>query len=188
MWVVPLVSGASRRVARCWTSFQSYNRREGERTCWKSHFFATPESPHLLLHHCELAVVSVNSNGDQFQLVVMDAAFMTFVMKVEDFLMLLWHCWRWWTTGGGIDSVSGVDCVDGDWCLSLDRRPQLLHRALQILHLKLHCEILDVRAWCWFSKQCFNLLRYNWTYGIFINLLSWSNRISILNKIQTYFQ
>ena len=82
MWVVPLlvVSGAS-QVAVCWTSFQSYNSLQGgERTRWKSHFFAAPHH-----HHCELSVVSVNSNGDGL-LLVMDTAF---GRKVKVFLVLM---------------------------------------------------------------------------------------------------
>ena len=138
MWVVPLlvVSGAS-QVAVCWTSFQSYNSLQGgERTRWKSHFFAAPHH-----HHCELSVVSVNSNGDGL-LLVMDTAF---VGKVKVFLVLMQVA----VVGvvgvvdGGVVGV-GVDNVGVDnWHLSLDRRPQLLHRALQLLHLKLSCQLMD---------------------------------------------
>ena len=49
--------------------------------------------------------------------------------------------WKiFWCSCGVVD---GADSVGGDWCLSLDRRPQLLHRALQLLHLQLRCQIMD---------------------------------------------
>lgn len=72
--------------------------------------------PHLH-HHCELSVVSVTSNGDIGFPLVMDTAVMTFVMKVEDFLVLMGAA----VVGVGVDSggvgvggVGGVDGVDGD--------------------------------------------------------------------------
>ena len=159
MWVVPLVSGAS-QVAVCWTSFQSYNRQEGENVLKVS--FLCPILPHLLLHHCGVKWWWVSLGGDghcvhdvcnesgRFSGAAVVGVGVDGGVGVVDGGVGV----------GGVDGVdggvgvdSGVDGVDGDWCLSLDRRPQLLHRALQILHLNMHGEILDVREWCWFSKQ-----------------------------------
>ena len=55
--------------------------------------------------------ITVVSNGDGFPLVVMDTAFLTFVMKVEDFLVLM----RAAVVGVGVDGGvgGGVGGVDG---------------------------------------------------------------------------
>ena len=125
MWVVPLVVSRASQVAGYWTSFQSYNRKKA-----RERVESLISLPPPILIITVLSVVSVNGDG---LLLVMDTALMTFVVKV------FWVLMR-------VAVVRVDDVVDGgvsNWYLSLDGRPQLLHRALQLLHLQLRCQIMD---------------------------------------------